>query len=156
MKKRKIYKVVLILTVVGVLSGAGIAYNMFNQPHRNIQNADVDYKISVSELVSEYLNDSQSANNKYLSEDGESKILNVNGIIKEIRNDLKGQTVIILKSDNSVAGVNATLDTANKVNMEGLTIGKNISIKGVIKLGASYDSDMELYQNVVLDKGTIL
>ena len=156
MTKKKPFKSGLTIVIAGIVLGIGIAIILFNMPHRNIQNSDADYSLTVNDLVTEYLNDSQSANNKYLSEDGDSKILEVSGTIKHVRRNLRDQIVITLESMNTPAGVNATLDATIDVNIKELTIGKNISIKGVIRSGATYDSDMELYQNAIIDKGIIL
>lgn len=156
MEKKKLFKIGLTIVVVGFIVGVSIAIYLFNMPHRNISSAKADYSLSVSELVDEYLNDADLANEKYLSDDGESKILEVSGRIQSIENDLKGQTVVLIKSANSMAGVKATLDLSNEVRLDELIVGSNITIKGVIRLGASYDSDMEIYINAVLDKGIIL
>ena len=95
MKKKKIKIIVgvLVLLMVGV---SGVAYYLFNMPHRNIQEAKTDYSISSSEIVNEYLADATLANEKYLEEEGDSKILAVTGKIFSKSEDQNNQKVILV------------------------------------------------------------
>ena len=95
MKKRKILKIIAILGVAGILIGGGIGYYMFNMPHRDVQSADADYSLTASEIVSEYLTDRDAANMKYLSANGESKILEITGVVSKISEDYSGQKVVL-------------------------------------------------------------
>jgi hypothetical protein len=156
MKKNKIIKIAGIIVIAALIIAIGTAYYMFNKPHRDVQHTQADYILTASELVAEYLNDAASANEKYLSSDGESKILELSGLIKEVSKNMKGETVILLLSAESLAGVSATLDASIEIIFEKLVIGKNITIKGVIRSGAIYDTDMEMYRNAVLDKCSII
>jgi len=72
MKRRKIFKTIIILGVAGIIIGGGIGLYMFNMPHRDIQNADTDFSLIASDIVSEYLTDAAAANKKYLAADGNS------------------------------------------------------------------------------------
>jgi hypothetical protein len=35
-------------------------------------------------------------------------------------------------------------------------VGQAITVKGVIRSGASYDEDLEMYENVILEKSDIV
>jgi len=41
-------------------------------------------------------------------------------------------------------------------NVEGLKIGDYIKIKGVIRSGAEIDEDLELYEDVIIEKSDIV
>ena len=156
MKRRKIFKTIIILGVAGIIIGGGIGLYMFNMPHRDIQNADTDFSLIASDIVSEYLTDAAAANKKYLAADGNSKILEITGEISEIYDNYNGQKVVLIKDDMDKAGVSATFTPETNNNLKEVEIGQTITIKGVIRSGASYDEDLELYENVTIDKSDIV
>ncbi|NOZ47842.1 MAG: hypothetical protein GXO79_13845 [Chlorobi bacterium] len=152
MKKRKLIKLVIILIVTGFIIAGGTAFYMFNMPHRNVQKSKSDYSLSSSQIVNEYLTDANAANEKYLSDDGESKILEVRGIVKKISEDFNNQKVVLLQNNGDKAGVSCSFTLETNSDAENLKIGSQVTIKGVIRSGASYDDDLELYENVILEK----
>lgn len=155
-KKKKILKIGAILLIAGLLIGGGTVLYMFNMPHRNVQSASTDFKLTASQLVVEYLNDQSTANEKYLADDGDSKILEVTGTVKKISNDFDGQKVILLQSGSDKAGVSCSFTPETSINAANIQIGQTITIKGVIRSGASYDEDLEMYENVILEKSDLV
>lgn len=153
---RKIIKWGLILFAAGLVVAVGIALYLFNMPHRDVQASKVDYEVSAKQLVQEYLTDAQSANEKYLQEEGESKILAVSGFVSAIDEDMNQQKVILLKDKNSKAGVSCSFTKTSNANAEKLKIGDRVKLKGVIRSGAGYDEDLEMYEDVILEKCDIL
>ncbi|WP_457618216.1 OB-fold protein [Lutibacter sp.] len=151
MKKRFI-KWGIIIILSGLIIGGGIIFYMFNQPHRNIQAITSDYQMKASTLVKDYLTDATLANEKYLQDDGESKIITVTGTIASITEDLNQQQVVLLKGKNEKAGVSCTFTSETNGNTKNLKIGETVTIKGVIRSGAGYDEDLELYEDVILEK----
>jgi tRNA_anti-like len=152
--RKKILKWGLIVLIGGLLIGGSIGLYMFYQPHRDVQASRADYKMKANQLVNEYLADVQASNEKYLDEEGESKIIEVTGSVSEISVDLNNNTVILLKADGDKAGVSCTLlKTANSAN---INLEDVITIKGVIRAGAGYDEDLGLYEDVILEKGDII
>ena len=149
--KRKIIKWGLIILFSGLVIGAGIIYYLFNMPHRDVQSTAIDYKIETTSLVDEYLRDAKAANKKYLQAEGDSKILAVTGIVESITEDMKQQKVVLLKAPNDKAGVSCSFMSTTNANAAGLKKGDRVTIKGVIRSGASYDADLELYENVILE-----
>lgn len=154
--KKKILKIGLIVAIAGLLIGGGTILYMFNMPHRDVQATDADYSITSSDLVSEYLTGKESANDKYLSEDGESKILEITGPVSKISEDFNKNIVVLLKGDNDKAGVSAVFTEETSPNTADLKPGQVITLKGVIRSGASWDEDLEMYENVVLEKSDIV
>ncbi len=142
----------MIVGLIGGLIGGGALLYIFNAPHRDVQAASVDFELSVGTLVNEYLLNPDLANDKYLSEEGESKIIVVNGIIADISKDLNHQIVVLLKGDEDKAGVSCTFMQSTNVNAANLSIGQKVEIKGVIRVGASYDEDLEMFEDVILEK----
>ncbi len=156
MKRKKVLKIVAILGVAGILIAGGIGLYMFNMPHRDVQSADADYTLTASEIVSEYFTDNEAANKKYLAADGDSKILEITGVVSKISEDFSGQKVVLLKGEQVKAGVSATFTSETNSSLDNVQIDQKITIKGVIRSGASYDDDLEMYEHVIIEKSDIV
>lgn len=156
MKNKKTLKIGLILFVAGIVIAGGIGLYLFNMPHRDVQASQSDYSLTATQIVTEYLKDSDAANRKYLASDGESKILEVTGIVNKISEDFNGLKVVLLKGDDDKAGVSATFSPETNSTASSLQVGQTVTLKGVIRSGASYDEDLELYENVILEKSDLL
>ncbi|MCX6221394.1 MAG: hypothetical protein NTZ69_10430 [Bacteroidia bacterium] len=155
MERRKIIKAGILIAVVGIVVMGAVGLYLLNMPHRNVQKANADYSLSSSQIVTEYLTDKESANKKYLAEDGDSKILKVSGIVSKISEDFIGQKVVLLKGVDDKAGVSASFTKESNSNADKLKVGQTATLKGVIRSGASYDKDLDLYENVILEKSNV-
>jgi RecG-like helicase len=147
---------ILIVLSVGVLVAIGIALFMFFKPARDIQATKTDYSYNASDIVNEYLVDANKANNKYLDDEGNSKVLEITGIVANITKDFNKQKVMLLKNSSDKAGVSATFTQETNTHTNRIKVGDKITVKGVIRSGASYDEDLEMYENVILDKCDIV
>ena len=154
--KRKIIRIALIVALAGIIIGGGTILYMFNMPHRDVQSAKADYSLTSTQLVSEYLSGKDSANEKYLSDDGESKILEITGPVSKISEDFNQNKVVLIKGGNDKAGVSAVFSAETNQNATDLKPGQTITVKGVIRSGASWDEDLEMYENVILEKSDIV
>lgn len=152
MAKSKIIKVGLLIIVVGVLLAGGIVFYIFNMPHRDVQSTTTDYQVTASTIVSEYLADPEKGNKKYLDDEGESKVIEVTGEVSSISEDFNKQKVVLLKSPEDKAGVSCTFTAESNSQVERLSVGQIVSLKGVIRAGATYDEDLEMYEDVILEK----
>jgi len=149
---KKLLKKTGLLVFAGLAAAAGVGIYMFNMPHRDVQAATADYEITASALVEEYLANAADANEKYLSEEGESKILVVSGTVLAVREDMNQQQVVLLKEQGMEAGVSCTFTRETSVHADALVPGQVVTIKGVIRSGAGYDEDLDLYEDVILEK----
>lgn len=156
MKKRKLIKWIIIIAVSGLVIGGGSALYIFKMPHRDVQSTESDYSLMSTQIVNEYLSNAQTANEKYLSDDGESKILEIKGVVSKISENYDGQKVILLQNENDKAGVSCSFTPETNSKAANLKIGDVAIIKGVIRSGASYDEDLELYENVILEKCDVI
>ena len=155
MKKKRIIKAGIILVAVGVVIAGAVGLYLFNMPHRNVQKAATDYSLTSSQIVAEYLTDKESANKKYLSDDGDSKVLEITGVVSKISEDFNDQKVVLLKGADDKAGVSASFTTETNANAAKLQVGETVTVKGVVRSGASYDEDLDLYENVILEKSDV-
>jgi len=156
MKRKKIIKISLTVLILGAIVGGLSAYLLYNKPHKDIQASETDYKVKASNLVEEYLSDQDKANEKYLGIGGESKVLEVSGTVASISEDFNNQKVVLLKSSSDKAGVNCTFLESNNTQIDDAMEGKEITVKGVIRSGASYDEDFEMYEHVILEKCSLI
>ena len=156
MMKNKILKITLMVIGIGILIGASVAYYMFNKPARDVQKTKTDFSYNASEIVNEYLTNAQKANDKYLDEAGNSKVLEISGIVANISEDFNNQKVILLKAETDKAGVSCTFTSETNSSIQNVKIGDQITIKGVIRSGASFDKDLEMYENVIIEKSNII
>ena len=141
---------------MGLLTAAGVVLYMFNKPHRDVQTASVDFQLTASALVQEYLSSPEAANSKYLDDGGNSRIVSVSGKVHSISIDMNNQQVVLLKGEGDKAGVSCTFTATTNANAAKLKIGQAITIKGVIRSGAGYDEDLELYEDVILEKCDVI
>lgn len=156
MKREKNIKTGIIIAISGLLIGLGVGLYVFYMPHRDVQKASTDYALSASELVAEYLNNREAANKKYLAEDGNSSILEVKGTVARISRNYSGQKVVLIKEASDRAGVNCTFMPNTNANAEKLNPGDQVTIKGVIRSGPSYDPDLGMYIHAVLDHSDVI
>ena len=156
MTKKKILKIILIIIGVLILIGGGVGFYMFNKPARDVQNTKTDFSYNASEIVNEYLIDAQTANEKYLDEAGNSKVLEISGVVAEITEDFNQQKVILLKAASDRAGVSCTFTSETNHNTLKINVGEEITIKGVIRSGASFNEDLDMYENVIIEKSDIV
>ncbi len=149
----KVFKIIGVLAVVGTVA---FAYLWF-MPHRDVQATKTFAIVNASTLVNEFLSDKEKANAKYLdSDEGESKVLIITGKIAKIYKDQLGQQVVLLKNDIDKMGVSCTFTVKTNQQVSYLKIGDAVKIKGVIRSGAEYDDDLDLLENVIVEKSAII
>lgn len=120
---KTIYKIIIAVLVLGVIVALVTIYYVFNKPHRDILDEKTDYKVTSSEIYSEFDKDEQAADAKYLD-----NVIEVTGPVEDISKNQKGETTFILTAKGAmIGGVQATLkDTVQKVNV---TKGDEITVK---------------------------
>lgn len=137
------------LIILVIIAGSIGAYMWF-MPHRNVQAAKADAELTVKELTTEFTTDQGKANARYLSSDGNSKILIISGRVHNISTNQIGEKVIILKDVGTKAGVSATFTLQTSKNTESIKVDDIIRIKGAITAGNNFNPDLDLYEHAVL------
>lgn len=127
-----------------------IAGYLWFKPHRNVQKTKAFASIHAKDLVNEFFTNTAAANAKYLSADGNSKVLEVEGTVHSISKNQNGELVIVLMDKGSKAGVSATFLKNSSEQAFVLKPGDKAKVKGAITAGSSYDADLDLYEHVVL------
>jgi hypothetical protein len=147
-------KIILGIVIIGVLGGSYGLYLYF-MPHRDVQSVEAFATISAGDLVTEYLKDNAAANEKYLADDGDSKVIIVTGKVFSKEKDQKNQWVVVLKDDNQPVGVSCTFMKNTNKNAENLQKGENVKIKGVLRSGVDEDSEM-LGEDIIIENCDIV
>lgn len=129
-------KIFIGIAIVAIIGGSYAAY-LYYQPHRDVQNSKVDVVLTVKDLMAEYKASADSANAKYLSSDGNSKIFALSGKISNITENSKKEKVVTLAEEGKDVGVDCTF-TAKASTSEAsqkLKKGDIVTIKGAITSG---------------------
>lgn len=151
---KKYLKLGLVACLLLATLGAGTAYYLFNLPHRDVQSSRSDLQISVSQLIETYLSDPDLANNRFLSADGDSKILELTGQLHSTGADFNGNTVLIFRDDARAIDVNIYLEAKQTETIP--LPGETVRIKGVITSGTAYDEDLAQYTPITIAQALIL
>jgi hypothetical protein len=113
-----------ILLIVFVLAASFAAYAWFfiwNQAPVNVEKAKA-IPVSAKALFQAYSTNEQMANQSYLE-----KILEVTGEVTTVTTNAEGFTVVLLKTDDPVFGINCTLEkSTNEIKQ-----GTRITLKGI-------------------------
>lgn len=148
MANRNFIKVAAWIALAVILGAVAFGVYLWNMPHRNVQQSGVFAEMQVNDLLNEFEKNADAANKKYLSSDGNSKVLVVGGRIFSVSTNLNNQQVILLKENGAKVGVRCTLISATDANQ--LKVGDYIKIKGAITAGNRYDADLDLYEDALL------
>ncbi|MGN6532295.1 MAG: OB-fold protein [Ginsengibacter sp.] len=136
-KKRKIGCLIFIAIIA---FGIVVIYWIWNEPHRNIKNAD-GIKTTATILYSNLTKDSATMKSKFVN-----KIVITSGEVKNVLKNQKGQQIILLKTNISGGSVNCTME--EKIN--DIKPGDTISIKGICSGYIGGDPDIDLPGDVFL------
>lgn len=148
--KKKTTKIIGLVILAGLVIAGSIVTYMWFKPHRNVQATKAFSELKARDLIQEFSADANAANAKYLSQDGNSKILIIEGRVYKISKNQIGETVIILKEEGAKAGVSCTFTLKTSPEIAGIKEGDIIHIKGAITAGNSYDADLDVYEHAVM------
>ncbi len=150
----KKYKYFLIVIGCFFLFGLAVGLNEWYKPHINVQEMPAFETIAVNDFVQLGIADRSGFNEKYLSQDGDSKIIIIEGIIADISTNMNQETVVFVKGAlQDEVGVMCTFVSENETKPEKNNL---VKIKGIVRSGAEYDDDLELYVDAVLEKSKIV
>jgi len=150
---RKYLKISAAIVVIGL----GVVAYFWFMPHRDVQKTKAFAEIEAQTLVNEFLTDRAKANDRYLANDGDSKVLIISGEVVDRTVDQSGMQVVLVKtSPTDEMGVSCTFSLESNAQAKTLTPGTAIKIKGVIRSGAEIDKDLDLVEHVVLEKCAVV
>lgn len=134
MKKSRI---ILLLVLAVVLGGGGYGVYMFYKPHRDVT-TEKGIEVTAQQIFTEYNTDEDAANGKYLN-----KAIQVTGQVQEVKKNQTGKTVVYLKTDDPIFGVNCSF----KEEPGNVQPGNTITFKGIC---TGYTSDVVINEGVLI------
>lgn len=118
-------KKIFFIGVIFALLAASYAYYLYQKPLADLENADVAYSINADELFSQFQNNEDEANKKYLG-----KVIQVNGKVKELSIGDSGDLSVILYSGAAIFGINCGLGKTKDSPFKNYKVGDSIKVKG--------------------------
>ena len=120
-------KTPVILSIVGVviLVGIAVAFSLYNKPHRQAGNAAPDLKVKATELYAMYTANESKADSLYLD-----KVLQVEGIVKEILTNENGDKVLMLESPE-LFGISCSMADSQSQDLAAVNVGAPVTVKGI-------------------------
>lgn len=114
--KKILIGILLVLAVT-----CGVAYLMYNKPHRDAA-TEVSIKVSSTELFRSFESNEAESNKLYLD-----KVLEINGKIIEVTANQNGMPVVALETENILFGVRCTMKNVGDIGK----VGESVTIKGI-------------------------
>lgn len=152
---KKLFIAILVVGLMAILGGSAVVFYLWNMPHRDVVAATPDFTLSSEAFISEYFENSDAANIKYLSEDGDSKIVVLSGLVASISSNQAGDKVVLIKESDAKVGVAFTFTPDTNASASALQAGQPVSIKGVVRSGPRLDEFLGVYSNAVLEKASL-
>lgn len=118
-------KKTIIIGLLLAVVGSGLAYMIYNKPHQNMQSAQPDFKMTATELFTQFETDESAANKKYLD-----KVMELNGTINSISEE-KDKVSITFDAGGMLGGVICQLDQLSEHKRTTFEAGETIQVKGI-------------------------
>lgn len=123
MKKSFSTKVLLLLLLLALVGG-GIGTYLWFKPVDSIESLSTDLTIPANDLFIAFESDEAAANEQYLN-----KVIEVTGVVKEVKTNDMGLPAVILETDDLIFGVMCEFEKANETQK--IEVGELVTIKGV-------------------------
>lgn len=132
----------IVLIVILALAAVGVGYGtyLWNKPHRTAEDEKPFATITANDLFIEFSSDEKMAWEKY-----QDKIIQISGVVEEVKTDASGNTDIVLTTDDILGKVVCTLKQG--ANADGVEIGMTVDLKGICN---GFLSDVLLNQGVIV------
>jgi hypothetical protein len=133
-KHRKIiFGIIALIVFIALVSGLYI----WNKPRRDVTNESA-IRISAVAIFDSFNNNESSADKLFLN-----KAIEVTGVVTAVKKNQAGQTVIYLKSNDPMFGVNCTF----KEDPGTINTNSTITFKGIC---TGYLSDVVLNEGIII------
>lgn len=137
---------VVILLVVSLVAWYG--YSEYNRKPASMVDTRADYSFNTATLLAAFEKDEAGANKLYLD-----KVLEVEGVIKELTSDEKGFYTIAIGDDASFSSVRCSVDSLFSSKAAALQAGGLVKVRGIC---TGYMADALLGSDVTLVRCAII
>lgn len=123
---KKIFKIGLILFIVGVVSATGTYIYVFHKAHRNIAKEKPAYEVCAKDLYTEFSEDEMSSYDKY-----GNQVLQVTGTVVEFELKENGASLVYI---DPFEGINCAFDSTTVTKLKNefteISVGNVVTLKG--------------------------
>lgn len=147
MKRRNIFRFIVLPLLLLLASAAIFIYKEYNRTHKDTTKLKPDYTLTATALLKEFETSEQSSNKKYWD-----KVVQVDGIIKELNKDEKGFYSVILGDTASMSSVRCSVDSVHTAEAASLKKGSSVTMKGIC---TGFNSDALLGSDVILVRSVV-
>lgn len=117
---KKIRIILLLIVVFSIFGSAYAWFFVWNKPKQDVKDAKA-IQVTASQLFGEYNTNEKSANTNYID-----KVVAVTGVVGTVSKNAEGKTVVLLKTEDLMFGVNCTLEEAADIKA-----GEQVTLKGI-------------------------
>lgn len=124
---KRIWKILLVLAVVGILAAAGVYKFVYNKPHDNYLKMKAEHVRPASQLYTEYSSDQTVADATYTG-----KMVQIDGTMTGIE-DLDSMVIAVFSFNQGMfgdEGIRCSFEKEVLAEARSLAAGQNVSIKG--------------------------
>jgi len=147
MKKKKILLKILAVVLIVIIGTALLAFREFYRKPKDLTNLKPKFTVSAIDFIKEFGTDDKKADAKYLD-----KVIEVNGVVKEMKKDENGYYTIVLGDTSAMSSVICSMDSLHNDGLQNIARGNNLSIKGVC---TGYNAEEFLGSDVILNRAVI-
>ncbi|MEY2917890.1 MAG: hypothetical protein RIS73_1604 [Bacteroidota bacterium] len=137
----------MLAILVVLLAAAAVGYYVLNKKHFSVANTTAAAKITAVVLHQTFITDSSLAKNKFIGDETNQKVIQVEGEVSEIKKDQQDNTIILLKTATDGAFINSSMEGKT----ENIKVGSKIVIKGICT-GYNFDAEMGIPGDVILTR----
>ena len=146
-KKNRKYIWPFLLIAIGLGIWQGL--KEYNRKNQDLSNVKADIKISAADIIHEYEANDSASNQKYLG-----KVVEVDGNIKKIETDDKGNYTIVLGDTTGLSSVRCSMDSIHQKDAAKLAAGSSTTVRGNCT-GFNKD-EMGLGSDVIMNRCVIV
>lgn len=123
MKNKNLKRMLLIALVLGLI-GASVGTYLWFKPVEKISSMETEISVPANELFNAFETDEAAANEMYLN-----KVLEVTGVVREVKSNENGLPSVIFETDDMIFGVMCEFESQQ--GAEAINAGDLLTIKGI-------------------------
>ena len=147
MKRRKRILIIPGIVLLAAAATAWYIYKEYNRVHEDTADLKPDYSISASDLIKEFENNEKSSNEKYWN-----RVIQVNGMVKEVKADDRGFYSVVLGDTSAMSSVRCSMDSIHNKEASVIQKGKMAVMKGIC---TGFNADDLLGSDVILVRSIV-
>jgi DNA polymerase II small subunit/DNA polymerase delta subunit B len=145
-RKKKILIIVSLVLLVAASAGWYV-YREYNRVHEDTATVKADFSVQAADLIKEFEKNEQLSNQKYWN-----KVIEVRGIVKDVKADDRGYFLVALGDTASMSSVRCSMDSVHNREAAAVQKGKLVVMKGVC---TGFNADELLGSDVILVRSVV-